>query len=93
MHFAGVEQVIKTIKTKALGKVGAHISEALIPQCEQHGNLTREYIKCFVRGDIGFVSRKHPLQIRQRSLTLYHPVSTCRMSKSIDKGVVDQRLR
>ena len=54
-HFAGVEQVIQTIKTKALGKLGAHISEALIPECEKHGNFTREYIKCFVRDDACFI--------------------------------------
>lgn len=48
-HPTGIGHVIKTIKTKAFVRLGAHITEAIIPECEKHGNLTREYIKCFVR--------------------------------------------
>jgi len=52
--------------------------EGPVPGCEKYELLSDDYLKC---------------SVRNRAVTLYHPVGTCRMGKKGQNSVVDNELR
>jgi len=49
-----------------------------VPGCEKYEILSDDYLKC---------------SVRNRAITLYHPVGSCRMGKKGENSVVDSELR
>ncbi|KAK6630172.1 hypothetical protein RUM44_005728 [Polyplax serrata] len=67
------------VKTKSLGKFNPILTSYKIPGCEQYEKPSDEYFAC---------------QAKHHTLTIYHPVGTCKMGpKDDDMAVVDARLR
>ena len=66
-------------QTEAMQKLGTKFYEKIFPECEAYPLYTDSYWQCF---------------IRHYSLTVYHPVGTCKMGTSNDPtAVVDAKLR
>lgn len=66
-------------ETKVFKQFGSRVHRIPFPNCKQFKFLSDEYIEC---------------HIRTISMTIYHPVGTCKMGPANDLGaVVDPRLR
>ncbi|XP_003705708.1 glucose dehydrogenase [FAD, quinone] [Megachile rotundata] len=75
----GAQFVYDMINTPTLKALKARPNPNKLPECEKHGYPSREYWKCFAR---------------YYTLTIYHPVGTCKMGPATDKmAVVDPRLK
>ncbi|XP_013405468.1 uncharacterized protein LOC106170227 isoform X4 [Lingula anatina] len=70
---------IKVGNTTAFKKIGAQLSDRVLPSCSHHKPLSDDYLACY---------------IHHITLTVYHPTSTCRMGAPADAmAVVDPQLR
>ncbi|XP_068086574.1 glucose dehydrogenase [FAD, quinone]-like [Anabrus simplex] len=66
-------------QTHALQKLKSELSPMVVPGCSKFPFMSDEYLSC---------------QARHHTLTIYHPVGTCKMGPSWDPmAVVDPRLR
>lgn len=66
-------------QTAAMGRINTTIHNIPTPGCERHQFLSDEYWEC---------------QARHYTMTVYHPVGTCKMGpKSDEFAVVDERLK
>ncbi|XP_073985159.1 glucose dehydrogenase [FAD, quinone]-like [Rhodnius prolixus] len=75
----GVKIVLAMSKTKAFQKYGSQLYNKPFPSCKSIPRYTDYYWECM---------------IRQYSVTIYHPVGTCKMGPATDKdAVVDPELR
>lgn len=74
----GIRIIQKIVGSKAMRKLGAKFNTRVLPGCEGFEFDTDEYWRCYV---------KHI------TLTVYHPIGTCKMGDLNDGGVVDHRLR
>ncbi|XP_065201442.1 glucose dehydrogenase [FAD, quinone] isoform X2 [Planococcus citri] len=75
----GVKMVVTMSKTKAFQKYGSQIHSIPFPGCANIPRFTDLYWECM---------------IRHYSVTIYHPVGTCKMGPFWDKdAVVDPQLR
>ncbi|XP_024086351.1 glucose dehydrogenase [FAD, quinone]-like isoform X2 [Cimex lectularius] len=75
----GVKIVLAMSQTKAFQKYGSQLYNKPFPACKSIPQFTDYYWECM---------------IRQYSVTIYHPVGTCKMGTSYDKeAVVDPQLR
>ena len=77
---AGIMKTLELVsQSPHLRQHGYSLPERPTPGCEGPGLFSRDYWRCFVS---------------QLSLTMYHPVGTCRMGPSDDsRAVVDPQLR
>lgn len=65
--------------TDTIQQYNAKLSPYKIPGCEEFEQRSDDYLEC---------------QARHHSLTIYHPVGTCKMGPDTDPmAVVDSRLR
>ncbi|KAJ8985234.1 hypothetical protein NQ317_018263 [Molorchus minor] len=77
--FPGAKIAINISEAEAFKKFGSRIHRIPFPNCRNHRFGSDEYWKC---------------HIRTISMTIYHPVGTCKMGPAWDKeAVVDPRLR
>ncbi|EEB18074.1 glucose dehydrogenase, putative [Pediculus humanus corporis] len=74
----GIRTIRKITKTKSLADFGVRFNDKKFPGCENWKFDSDEYWRCYV---------KH------LTLTVYHPVGTCKMSEMGIDGVVDYNLR
>jgi choline dehydrogenase-like flavoprotein len=77
----GLQLCTKIIdKTQAFKKAGAKLLDNPLPGCEKEVFRSDKYWECYAR---------------MVSMTLYHPVGTCRMGKGVNdpKAVLDSKLR
>ena len=74
----GIRTIRKITKTKSLADFGVRFNDKKFPGCENWEFDSDEYWRCYV---------KH------LTLTVYHPVGTCKMSETGIDGVVDYNLR
>ncbi|CAH1800033.1 unnamed protein product [Owenia fusiformis] len=75
----GIENAMKLEKTSAFEEIGAKLVQRTIPGCEGILYGSRAYWECYVR---------------QQTLTVYHPVGTCKMGHRDDPtAVLDPQLR
>lgn len=75
----GVKIAVKMSATKAFRQFGTRMHRIPIPRCKNHPFGSDEYWECAVRSI---------------SMTIYHPVGTCKMGPESDPdAVVDPRLR
>lgn len=75
----GIHFASKLIETKPFKALGARLEHFQIPSCIQFAFRSRDYWKCL---------------IKQMTVSVYHPVGTCKMGPVTDPGaVVDPRLR
>lgn len=66
-------------KTRAMDKFDVNLHNVSCPACRIHAFLSDEYWDC---------------QVRQYTMTIYHPVGTCKMGPDSDENaVVDPQLR
>lgn len=66
-------------KTRRMQRLSARINEMKVPGCQQIEFLSDEYWECAAR---------------HYTMTIYHPVGTCKMGPQTDPdAVVDPRLR
>lgn len=66
-------------RTAAMGEINTTLHDIPMPGCEEHRILSDEYWEC---------------QLRHYTMTIYHPVGTCKMGPKDDEyAVVDDRLR
>ncbi|KOX71155.1 Glucose dehydrogenase [acceptor] [Melipona quadrifasciata] len=71
--------MIELSKTASLKRYGSEVNPKPFPGCENTPEFTDEYWECVVR---------------HYTLTVYHPVGTCKMGPSTDpQAVVDSQLR
>ena len=76
---SGIERTLDLVKSPHLTRHGYHLPRLHTPGCEEMELFSREYWRCHVS---------------QVSLTMYHPVGTCRMGPRDDpRAVVDPQLR
>lgn len=76
--FAGVKILDNLIKTPYMQKHGVDYNEAVIAVCAEHEQWTDSYLKCLTRN---------------RAMTIFHPIGTCKMGLSIEDSVVDPELK
>jgi len=74
----GLRMLVDLAKRPEVKDFEPQYTEAPPPQCEKFERLSDEYLRC---------------TIKDRALTLYHPVGTCRMGKKGNNSVVDNELR
>lgn len=74
----GIRIIRKLLETKALRNFGVRFNNKIFPGCSFWEFDSDEYWRCYV---------KH------LTLTVYHPVGTCKMGKYKNGGVVDHRLK
>lgn len=75
----GVKIAIATSRTKSMQRFGSKMTAYNFPGCGHVKKFTDEHWECM---------------IRQYSVTIYHPVGTCKMGPYWDEGaVVDPQLR
>jgi choline dehydrogenase-like flavoprotein len=75
----GVKIAVKMSATKAFRQFGSRMHRIPIPRCKNHPFGSDEYWECAVRSI---------------SMSIYHPVGTCKMGPESDPdAVVDPRLR
>ncbi|CAG9816174.1 unnamed protein product, partial [Phaedon cochleariae] len=77
--YEGVQIMLKLAGTEAMQKIGTTLQGGPLTACSQYESMSREYWYC---------------SIRQMTMNIYHPVSTCPMGPYPDKGhVVDSEGR
>nr|XP_023014364.1 glucose dehydrogenase [FAD, quinone]-like isoform X1 [Leptinotarsa decemlineata] len=77
--YEGVQLALKLSETKALQRIGSKLEDRSLRACKRYRYLSRAYWYC---------------AIRQVTMNLYHPVSTCPMGPNPEKGdVVDSECR
>ncbi|KAG1670510.1 Glucose dehydrogenase [FAD, quinone] [Nymphon striatum] len=75
----GMKIAIKVGETRAFRRIKTKLITNLLPGCKHFHPLSTEYLECFVRS---------------LTLTLYHPVGTCKMGSPKDPyAVLDPELR
>lgn len=74
----GIKIVRNIIETNSLRKFGLRFNNNIFPGCGSWKFNSDEYWRCYVR---------------HLTLTVYHPVGTCKMGNLENGGVVDHRLR
>jgi len=75
----GLRMMIDVLKKSDKYKeFDVQFAEKHAPGCEKFELLSDDYLKC---------------SVRQRCLTLYHPVGTCRMGQKGNNSVVDNELK
>ncbi len=79
MFVAGVRIAQAIIGTRSMKEIGAKRKDLPHPKCKEYKYDSDLYWQCY---------------IRQNTLTLYHPVGTCKMGADDDpSAVVDSQLR
>lgn len=70
---SGIRIIEKLIETSSMQKLGAEINPKHFPGCERFFFDSHEYWECY---------------IRQLTLTMYHPVGTCKIGAETDDSTV-----
>ncbi|KAF5303556.1 hypothetical protein FQR65_LT08157 [Abscondita terminalis] len=71
--FQGIEEALKLLETNAFKRLNATLLHAPLPVCEKHSYLSKSYWYC---------------QLRQLTMSIFHPVGTCKMGPSSKLGAV-----
>lgn len=74
----GTKIIENIMNSPQMQKYNAQHYEGVLPACAKYDQWSAEYIRCLARS---------------RSMTVFHPVSTCRMGVSTADSVVDSELR
>lgn len=77
-NYQGIQTMLKLAKTKPFKAINVTLALDQFPGCNHTQAFTKEFWYCFLRRTAG---------------PGYHPVSTCRTSKSPKTGVVDSKLK
>lgn len=76
--YQGIQLTLKLINTEAFKSINATITGGPLRACNQHKYLSKDYWYC---------------ALRQMSVDIYHPISTCPMGPKPEKGdIVDANL-
>ncbi|KAK4887890.1 hypothetical protein RN001_004161 [Aquatica leii] len=77
--YQGIQFVLKLANTTSFASIGAKLKDQTFPYCRRYKYLSKQYWYC---------------QLRQIGTSLFHPVGTCKMGTSPEKGaVVNPELR
>jgi choline dehydrogenase len=74
----GINFLERIVQTPQMQRYQVERYEDPDPTCNMFSQWSQEYIRCIARN---------------RPVTIYHPVSTCRMGNSLEDSVVDSELR
>ncbi|KAK4887895.1 hypothetical protein RN001_004166 [Aquatica leii] len=77
--YQGIQRTLQLLETKAFKSLNASLVYNPVPACKHHQYLSKKYWYC---------------QIRQLTMSLYHPIGTCKMGPDSNKGaVVNSKLQ